>query len=92
MGSRRQLLRPVAFLAGLCMVAGVLAAGMVFPAALALGLVSNAAGDSVNSASTDLSAGQLPQISTVTDAAGVPIAYLFDQNRDPVPRRRSPRR
>jgi membrane peptidoglycan carboxypeptidase len=58
---------------------------MAFPGALALGLVSNGAGDSVNSVSTDLSAGQLPQTSTVTDSSGTPLADLFDQNRDPVP-------
>jgi membrane peptidoglycan carboxypeptidase len=57
---------------------------MAFPGALALGLVSNDAGDSVNSVSTDLASGQLPQTSTITDSAGAPIAYLFDQNRDPV--------
>jgi membrane peptidoglycan carboxypeptidase len=69
----------------LCLVAGVLVAGMAFPAALALGLVSNAAGDSVNSVSTDLASDQLPQTSTVTDSTGRPIAYLFDQDREPVP-------
>ena len=68
-----------------CVVAGVLVAGMAFPGALALGMVSNEAGDNVNSVSTDLATGQLPQTSTITDAAGAPIAYLFDQNRDPVP-------
>jgi membrane peptidoglycan carboxypeptidase len=80
----RLLARPVALLLGLCLVAGVLVAGMAFPGALALGLVSNDAGDSVNSVSTDLASGQLPQTTTITDAAGAPIAYLFDQNRDPV--------
>ena len=80
----RHLLRPVGLLLGLCLVAGVLVAGMAFPAALGLGLVSNDAGDSVNSVSTDLTTGQLPQTSTITDAAGAPIAYVFDQNRDPV--------
>ena len=48
-------------------------------------MVSNEAGDSVNSVSTDLATGQLPQTSTITDSAGTPIAYLFDQNREPVP-------
>jgi membrane peptidoglycan carboxypeptidase len=57
---------------------------MVFPGALALGLVTDEAGDSVNSVSTDLASGQLPQTSTITDSAGAPIAYLFDQNREPV--------
>ena len=80
----RHLLRPVGLLLGLCLVAGVLVAGMAFPGALGLGLVSNDAGDSVNSVSTDLTSGQLPQTSTITDAAGNPIAYVFDQNRDPV--------
>jgi membrane peptidoglycan carboxypeptidase len=71
-------------LLGLCLVAGVLVAGMAFPGALALGLVSNDAGDSLNSVSTDLASGQLPQTSTITDSSGAPLAYLFDQNRDPV--------
>jgi membrane peptidoglycan carboxypeptidase len=80
----RQLVRPIGLLLGLCLVAGVLVAGMAFPAALGIGLVSNDAGDSVNSVSTDLTSGQLPQTSTLTDSAGAPIAYVFDQNRDPV--------
>ena len=79
-------------LLALCVLAGVLVAGMAFPGALALGMVSNEAGDNVNSVSTDLATGQLPQTSTITDAAGTPIAYLFDQNRDPVPRRSRSRR
>ena len=85
MTSPRRVLRSVGLLLSLCLVGGVLVAGMVFPGALALGLVSNDAGDSVNSVSTDLASGQLPQTSTITDSAGAPIAYLFDQNRDPVP-------
>ena len=68
----------------LCLLGGIVLAGMVFPAALGIGLVSNDAGDSVNSVSTDLTSGQLPQTSTLTDSAGAPIAYVFDQNRDPV--------
>ena len=68
----RHLLRPVGMLLALCVLAGVLVAGMAFPGALALGLVSNEAGDSVNSVSTDLATGQLPQTSTITDSAGEP--------------------
>src|SRR5690349_3529279 len=71
-------------LLALCLVAGVLVAGMAFPGALALGMVSNDAGDSLNSVSTDLASGQLPQTTTITDAAGTPIAYVFDQNRTQV--------
>ena len=84
-GRRGRVVRPVALLLGLCLAAGMIVAGMGFPAALALGLMSSEASDSVNSVSTDLVTGQLPQTSTITDSAGNPIAYLFDQNRDPVP-------
>ena len=35
-------------------------------------MVSNEAGDSVNSVSTDLATGQLPQTSTITDVGGRP--------------------
>jgi membrane peptidoglycan carboxypeptidase len=80
----RHLLRPLGLLLGLCLLAGVLFAGMAFPAALGLGQVSNEAGDSVNSVSTDLTTGQAPLTTTITDSAGEPIAYVFDQNREPV--------
>ena len=75
----------MSLLLGLCLLGGVLVAGMAFPGALALGLVAGAAGDSVNSVSADLLTGQVPTASTIVDAAGTPIAYLFDQNREPVP-------
>ncbi len=82
MRSPRQLLRPFALLLGLCVVAGVVTAGMAFPLAAGFGLVSNDAGDSVNSVSTDLVDGPLPQTSTVTDNAGSPIARFFDPNQN----------
>jgi len=69
-------------LLGLCLVAGVIVAGMAFPVAAGFGLVSNDAGDSVNSVSTDLVDGPLPQASTVTDAAGNPIARFFEPNQN----------
>ena len=68
---------------GLCVLAGVLVAGMLFPAAGALGVVSNRAGDAVNNLSSELMTQDPPLVTTVTDRAGVPIAYLFDQNRTP---------
>ena len=80
----RHLLRPVGLLLGLCLLAGVFVAGMAFPAALALGLVSNDAGRQREQRVDRSGDGQLPQTSTITDSAGAPIAYLFDQNRDPV--------
>ena len=71
-------------LLGLCLVAGVLVAGMVFPFAAGLGVASNTAADTVASTSADLADEQLPSATTVTDSAGTPIAYLYDQNRSPV--------
>ena len=55
---------------------------MAFPLAAGFGLVSNDASDSVNSVSTDLVDGPLPQTSTVTDNAGNPIARFFDPNQN----------
>jgi membrane peptidoglycan carboxypeptidase len=78
----RHLLRPVGLLLGLGLLAGVLVAGMTFPAAAGLGLVASDAGDSVNSVSADLVGGPLPQTTTVTDSAGVPIARFFEQNQN----------
>jgi membrane peptidoglycan carboxypeptidase len=77
--------RLVAKLLGFCVIGGVLLAGMVFPFAAAVGIASNKAADTVVSASSDLADDKLPSATTVTDSAGNPIAYLYDQNRTPVP-------
>jgi membrane peptidoglycan carboxypeptidase len=69
---------------GLCLLAGVLMAGMLFPVVGALGVVSNRASDTIDSVSADLVATDPPLISTITDAKGKPIAYLYDQYRVPV--------
>ncbi len=82
MSSARPLLRPIALLLALCVVAGVVVAGMTFPVAAGFGLVTNDASDSVNSVSTDLVDGPLPQTSTVTDKDGNPIARFFDPNQN----------
>ncbi|GAA5145818.1 transglycosylase domain-containing protein [Pseudonocardia eucalypti] len=63
------------------MIGGVLLAGMLFPVALGVGLASNKATDTVVNASADLANDRLPAATTVTDSAGTPIAYLYDQNR-----------
>jgi membrane peptidoglycan carboxypeptidase len=59
----------------------VLLAGIAFPVAIGFGLASNKAADTVSSASSDVAIGALPSATTVTDSAGHPIAYLYDQNR-----------
>lgn len=80
----RRLLRPLGVLAGLCVLLGVVTAGMAFPFAGGLGLLSNEAGDSVTSSAADLVNNPAPLTTTVTDSGGQPIAYLFDQNRTEV--------
>jgi membrane peptidoglycan carboxypeptidase len=54
---RGHVVRPVVQLLGLCLVAGIVAAGIGFPAALALGMLSSEASDSVNSVPTDMATG-----------------------------------
>ncbi|GAA2358863.1 transglycosylase domain-containing protein [Saccharopolyspora halophila] len=56
---------------------------MLFPVAGSLGVVSNRAGDAVDSISTDLITKEPPLVTTVTDRDGRPIAYLYEQNRQP---------
>jgi membrane peptidoglycan carboxypeptidase len=82
----RHAIRPVSLLLGLCLLAGIVTAGIAFPVALGIGLVANDASDSVGSVSTDVLDKPLPQTSVVTDSAGAPIAYFFEsnQNRDVV--------
>ncbi len=71
-------------LLGLCLLAGVLVAGMLFPVVGALGVVSNRASDAIDSVSADLVATDPALVTTVADAEGKPIAYLYDQYRIPV--------
>ncbi|MGH3696712.1 MAG: penicillin-binding protein [Pseudonocardiaceae bacterium] len=66
---------------GLCLIAGLLVAGMLFPIVGSIGLASNQASDTVSSISTTLVQSQVPVVSTITDKDGAPIAYVFDQNR-----------
>jgi membrane peptidoglycan carboxypeptidase len=78
----RHLTRPIGLLLGLGLLAGVVVAGMAFPVTAGLGLVASDTGDSVNTVSADLVSGPLPQTTTVTDSAGVPIARFFEQNQN----------
>lgn len=65
------------------MVIGVLLAGLLMPVAggigRALGQVAGATGD----VAVDVSSGVVPAATTITDAAGDPIARVFDQYRVP---------
>jgi len=69
---------------GLCLLAGVLMAGMLFPIVGALGVASNRASDTIDSVSAELVTTDPPLITTITDTQGKPIAYLYSQYRVPV--------
>ncbi|HWC79717.1 MAG TPA: transglycosylase domain-containing protein [Pseudonocardiaceae bacterium] len=69
---------------GLCLLAGVLLAGVMAPVFIGVGSLSNQVSDSVDSISADFATAQVPLVTTVTDSTGAPIAYLFDQYRLPV--------
>ena len=64
-----------------CLLAGVIAAGLMFPFAGGVGLLSNRASDVVANGSAQLIEGDVPQVSTMVDAAGNPIAWLYSQRR-----------
>ncbi len=67
------------------LVAGVLVAGLLLPYAVGVGLASNKVTDAIASAPLDNLDQPLPQRTTITDASGTPIAWVYDQNRVPVP-------
>src|ERR1700720_151957 len=81
MSERRPTLISVIRLAGCCVLAGVVAAALMFPFAGGLGLMSNRASDVVANGSAQLVEGDVPQVSTMVDAAGNPIAWLYTQRR-----------
>src|ERR1700737_2831050 len=68
-------------LAWCCLFAAVAAAALMFPLAGGLGLMSNRASDVVANGSAQLVQGDVPQVSTMVDAAGNPIAWLYTQRR-----------
>nr|WP_095969664.1 transglycosylase domain-containing protein [Rhodococcus erythropolis] len=75
----------MAKLAGSSALAGVLVAGVMFPVAGGFGFASNRAADTVDNVSAELVEGTVPAVSTMVDAAGNPIAWLYDQRRFEVP-------
>src|SRR6478609_9444651 len=81
MPQRQPALRAVVRLAWCCLSAGVLVAALIFPIAAVIGLLSNRASDVVANGSAQLLTGDVPQVSTMVDAAGNPIAWLYSQRR-----------
>jgi membrane peptidoglycan carboxypeptidase len=68
-----------------CLLAGVLTAGLLFPIVGGIGVASNHASESVTQGSADIIGGDVPAVSTMVDAAGDPIAWLYLQRRQEVP-------
>ena len=64
-----------------CLLAGVLTAGLLFPFVGGIGVASNHASESVTQGSADIVGGEIPAVSTMVDAAGNPIAWLYQQRR-----------
>jgi membrane peptidoglycan carboxypeptidase len=72
-------------LAWCCLLASVVAAALMFPVVGGFGLMSNRASDVVANGSAQLVEGQVPQVSTMVDAKGNIIAWLYSQRRFEVP-------
>jgi membrane peptidoglycan carboxypeptidase len=72
-------------LAWCCLLASVLVAAFLFPLVGGIGLVSNRASDVVANGSAQLVEGQVPAVSTMVDAKGNTIAWLYSQRRFEVP-------
>ncbi|WP_067700990.1 penicillin-binding protein [Nocardia jejuensis] len=72
-------------LAGSCVLAAVLLAGLLFPLAGGFGFISNRAADAVDNVSAELVEGAVPAVSTMVDVNGTPFAWLYEQRRFEVP-------
>lgn len=85
MSDRPQLAATIVKLAWCCLLASVLVAAMLFPIAGAFGIASNRASDVVANGSAQLLEGDIPAVTTMVDARGNTIAWLYSQRRFEVP-------
>jgi membrane peptidoglycan carboxypeptidase len=72
-------------LAWCCLLASVLMAALLFPMVGGIGLMSNRASNVVANGSAQLVEGDVPAVSTMVDAKGNVIAWLYSQRRFEVP-------
>ena len=70
---------------GLCVLAGVLVACLMLPMATGAGAMVNQTTDAMSRMSGSLARRDMPQVSTVTDKDGAPIAYFFKDYRVETP-------
>ncbi|MDT5136394.1 MAG: hypothetical protein QOD58_656, partial [Mycobacterium sp.] len=68
-------------LAGCCLLASIVATALMFPFVGGIGLMSNRASEVVANGSAQLLEGQVPAVSTMVDAKGNTIAWLYSQRR-----------
>ncbi|MEJ2888026.1 penicillin-binding protein [Actinomycetospora aeridis] len=66
-------------------IGGVLVAGLLYPVAGGLGQLAAQAVDGVAATTPGVLTGAMPSVTTITDDAGAPLAYLYEQNRQVVP-------
>jgi membrane peptidoglycan carboxypeptidase len=67
-------------LLGWCGVAGVLVAAMMMPFAVGATNVVHATGDTLLSGAMDFATHDTPEVSTITDRDGAPIAYVYGKD------------
>ncbi|MDG3016968.1 penicillin-binding protein [Corynebacteriales bacterium D3-21] len=72
-------------LAGFTTLGGALVAGILFPVVGGFGVAVNKASETADSVSAEVLQGDAPAVSTMVDANGKPIAWLYDQRRFEVP-------
>ncbi|PEG39471.1 penicillin-binding protein, partial [Mycolicibacterium duvalii] len=70
------------------MLAGLLVAALMFPFVGGVGATLMGVSDSASAESTQLIEGEAPLVSTMVDAEGTPIAWLYEQRRWEVPSHR----
>ena len=81
MSERPPLAVSLVKMAWCCLLASVLVAALLFPFAGGFGLASNQATDVVANGSAQLLEGDAPAVTTMYDAKGNPIAWLYSQRR-----------
>jgi membrane peptidoglycan carboxypeptidase len=77
-------MRTVLRLAGGCLLAGVLVAGLLAPVVVGGGLAAGRVAATAAHVSPAALKGEMPLVTTVTDRDGTPIATIFDQYRLPL--------
>ena len=85
MSERRPAGHTIVKMAWSCLLASVVLAAFMFPAVGGLGLMSNRASDIVANGSAQLLDGDIPAVTTMVDAKGNTIAWLYSQRRFEVP-------